>query len=268
MVAFSFTSVIAAVPIVSGQFISEGSASSSPTFPQPIGASPGPTGWAPCATCPDPVLSTLRTKIQGYYRNIQNIEAFTVFFENIGDLNITQELVTKVSNLVSQIPDPFLPDISEIYKYLTCPLTPFALAIDPTKLSALDPEALFRGVLNLYRDYAGEVFENFVNQLEQLAEWQVIRIFFGFIQAIKRMRFDTEQFVEGILIAGLVEATCAETYRDSVFASYTEIAASFNISNFTPVGLTGIEKQLASSLGEAAVKFAGWAIVSAGLDLV
>lgn len=219
---------------------------------------------ANCSTCPEPVIASLSRTVSQALSAVRSLNTYTGIFSTL-TTTIVNEALQKLEALVDAIPDPLPITLPDLVGYLTCPLTPFALLLgDPSELAELDPVAQLERIRGLVTDYANQIRTQFEEALEQLEAWGTIRVFQGYLQAIKRFRFDEEAFAYAIAICAAVEATCEEVYKDSVFEEFVEATTDFSISGIVPAGLQGTSKQITDLLGKAELKLQGWSLVASG----
>ncbi len=110
--------------------------------------------------CPDIVVAVVDDEVRYVMLRVARIWTLsTLFSRMLADASATLIDIAqrRLAELNSLIPEP--PVISPQFytDLLTCPLTPFALTIDPTLLSTLDPRAVVTEVQQLAKHYRGRI---------------------------------------------------------------------------------------------------------------
>lgn len=217
-----------------------------------------------CPNCEDQVLSALARRTLVALRQVRSLKSYTEQFASLGDV-VLRQAVDDVRTLVNAIPTPVPITFASIPTYITCPLLPLAVdVVDIASLQKLDPRSQLDRIRQLTAGWVGEVRANYERALKQLDTWQTVRLFKTYVDAIKRFGLDATALADAVLIATSVQTVCPDTYPGSVFEEFVEETTGFSVTGIVPSGLAGHAGDLATSLGEAEVKFTGWAIVAAG----
>lgn len=209
-----------------------------------------------CESCPDAVTFTLRDVVQTELDNIRSIKNLSTAISRALQ-DVAQLAVDTVERAIDLI--PVLPglDFSEIIGYLTCPLTPLALAVDFDQFaSALDPtvqlqrlKALGRSVLNNAR----REFEAFLDASDYR---QVIGIARKFANEFLRIRFNPASFAKAVVISATVLAVCGrEEYEAGPYLEFANELTNFSLTGPIPSGLDVNVSALLQRLIEAETRF-------------
>lgn len=209
-----------------------------------------------CSNCPDAVTFTLRDIVQTELDNIRSIKNLSTSISRALQ-DVAQLAVDTVERAIDLI--PVLPglDFTEILGYLTCPLTPLALAVDFEQFaSALDPtvqlqrlKALGRSVLNNAR----REFEAFLAASDYR---QIIGIARKFANEFLRIRFNPASFAKAVVISATVLAVCGqEEYEAGPYLEFANELTNFSLTGPIPSGLDVNVSALLQRLIEAETRF-------------
>lgn len=209
-----------------------------------------------CSNCPDAVTFTLRDIVQTELDNVRSIKNLSTSISRALQ-DVAQLAVDTVERAIDLI--PVLPglDFTEILGYLTCPLTPLALAVDFEQFAnALDPtvqlqrlKALGRSVLNNAR----REFEAFLAASDYR---QIIGIARKFANEFLRIRFNPVSFAKAVVISATVLAVCGqEEYEAGPYLEFANELTNFSLTGPIPSGLDVNVSALLQRLIEAETRF-------------
>jgi hypothetical protein len=219
-----------------------------------------------CSYCPEPVLSTLREYITDTYKALRDVKKLATILK-VAATSITAEALAALKIIVDAIPLPLVLNPIDILKYLTCPLTPLAIFIDPTLINQIDPRTLIARIRAQLAAYVAEIEDNFEEALRKLSVWTTIKTIREFVKACFRGVLGSPlKILDALLICGLVQATCPKVYEGSIFKDYMDIFTTFDTSSVFPLpsDFSGPLREACALLGEAYVKIAAWTIVAGG----
>ena len=219
-----------------------------------------------CSYCPEPVLSTLREYISEPYKAFRDVKKLSTILK-VAATSLTTEALAALKIIVDAIPFPLVLNPIDILKYLTCPLTPLAITVDPTLINQIDPRTLIAKIRSQLAAYVAEIEDNFEEALRKLEVWTTIKTVRDFIKACMRTILSRPRgLLDAVIVCGLVQATCPKVYKDSVFNDFMDIFTTFDTSSVLPLpaDFTGPLKEACVLLATAYMKIAAWTIVAGG----
>lgn len=210
-----------------------------------------------CGTCPDAVTQTLRRKVRAESDKLAAIIDATSFF-NDAFRSITGSAVNSVGSAVNAIPSPSPLDFFDLLAYVTCPLTPLALAVDDiSELTSLDPEAQMKRVRSLGSGDIANARRVYENALRTSPDAAVISQARRYEQKLRRLQFSATSFAEAMVISATVFTTCGqEEFEEGGFNTFVQLAQGFSFTGGVP---STLDQNLAAltqrlSIGEAKFK--------------
>ena len=208
-----------------------------------------------CGTCPDAVTFTLRRIVQDQLDNVRSIKSLTDALSRalqdiagLADLDIT--------GLLDGIPDIPAIDFTDILGYLTCPLTPLALALDLSQIQALDPTVQLQKLKRLAQSEIEQARATFEDALTASPYRQLINIARRFATEITRIRFDEVRFAEAVLISATVLAVCGtDEYQDGPYQDFANEVQDFSFVGGVPADLETNVAAIVQKLVQSELKF-------------
>ena len=210
----------------------------------------------PCRTCPDAVIYTLRDIVQTELDKVRALKNLsTTVSRALQDVALLAiETVDAALNLIPTIPGL---DFSEILGYLTCPLTPLALAVDFDQFaSALDPTVQLQRLKSLARATLNATRREFEAFLDASDFRQVIGLARRYAGEFTRVKFDVVSFSKAIVISATVLAVCGEEeYTEGPYLEFANELTTFSLTAGIPSGIDSNVAVLLQKLIEAETRF-------------
>lgn len=209
-----------------------------------------------CGTCPDAVTFTLRSKVEIALDQVRSIKELSFNYNRaLQDVAGLAEGV--VASIAAAIPDVPGLDFGDILGYLTCPLTPLALALgNLNEFTELDPRvqlARLRGLIRAEIEYARRGFED---ALAQIDFRNVVDIARKYVNEFLRIRFDAVAFAEAVVITATVYAVCGEDeYVEGPYLDFANEVQDFSLTGGVPSSLDVNVAAIVQRLLEAETKF-------------
>lgn len=209
-----------------------------------------------CSGCPDAVTYTLRDVVQvelDKVRAIKNLS--TVVSRALQDTAaLAIETLDAALDLIPTLPGI---DFTEILSYLTCPLTPLALAVDFDQFaSALDPTVQLQRLKALGRASLNAARREFEAFLDASDFKQIIGLARRYAGEFTRIKFDAVSFAKAIVISATVLAVCGEDeYRDGPYLEFANELTNFSLTAGVPTGIDTNVAALLQRLIEAESRF-------------
>jgi hypothetical protein len=100
-----------------------------------------------CKTCPDQITEVIAANVRETMARVQRIQRLTSIFQRIlADIAGAYFDVIKrrLDELYALIPEPPIADLKFYQALVTCPLTPLAMAIEPSLIALIDPRELIK----------------------------------------------------------------------------------------------------------------------------
>jgi hypothetical protein len=212
-----------------------------------------------CTDCPEYIRSAVRRPVQDALDQVRSVKNITQFL-NAAIAGKVGNAAASVAAVIATIPLPPVLDVSEIVSTITCPLTPVALALDPTLLAALDPRVVVQPLQNTFAQFVRDLMRSYDDALEALAEASVVSIIRRVFDDIKNINFDAANLAKAIAITAYVETTCPEEYADGPYQDLDAELTDFTLDKgFVPVDqLEDDVRDVMLELGEGELKIAAW----------
>lgn len=208
-----------------------------------------------CGTCPDAVTFTLRRLVQDQLDNVRSIKSLTDSL-NRALQDIASLADFDIQSLLDNIPAVPSIDFTDILGYLTCPLTPLALALDLTQIQALDPVVQLQKLKRLAQAEIEQARRAFEDALNASPFNQLIRIAQRFAAEITRIRFDEIRFAEAVLITATVLAVCGEDeYVEGPYQDFANEVQDFSFVGGVPADLDNNVATIVQKLVQSELNF-------------
>lgn len=205
--------------------------------------------------CPDPVVYTLRGRVQRELDKVLAIKTATGFF-NSATKDVVGGAGPDIDNAVAAIPSAGDLDFTDILEYLTCPLTPLALGLNLTDLSALDPTLLLNKVKGLRSGELENARKSYETSLSSSPSGGLIKIARKYTNELLRLQFDATSFTEAVIISATVLALCgSEEYEAGPYAAFANATSDFSFQNGVPSTLDQNAAAIVQKLLTAEAKF-------------
>lgn len=209
-----------------------------------------------CENCPDAVTFTLRDIVQTELDKIQALKNLsTVVSRALQDVAaLAIETIDAALELIPTLPGL---NFSEILGYLTCPLTPLALAVDFEQFaSTLDPTVQLQRIKSLGRaslNASRRAYEDFLAASDFR---QVIGLARRYSGEFTRIKFDAVSFAKAIVISATVLAVCGQTeYQEGPYQEFANELTTFSLTGGIPSGIDVNVAALLQRLIEAETRF-------------
>lgn len=208
-----------------------------------------------CGTCPDAVTFTLRRIVQEQLDNVRSIKSLTDSLSRaLQDIAGLADL--DIQGLLDGIPEIPTIDFTEILGYLTCPLTPLALALDITQIQALDPNVQLQKLKRLAQSSIEQARAAFETALDESPFRQLINIARRFATEITRIRFDEIRFAEAVLVSATVLAVCGTgEYEAGPYLEFANEVQDFSFVGGVPADLDANVAAIVQKLVQSELKF-------------
>lgn len=209
-----------------------------------------------CGTCPSAVTATLRRRVQAELDKLSSIVRLTdVFNASYGTVAGTG--FADVNSAVSSIPSPHNLNLAEIIQYVTCPLTPLALALgDLDDLLNLDPAAQVQKVKSLSSGDIDAARKNYESVLTNSPNGKLISQIRKYERELRRVQFDASSFAEALVICATVQVVCGnEEFVTGPFQSFAALADGFSFVGGVPSTLDQNLAALVQKLKQGEDKF-------------
>ncbi len=187
-----------------------------------------------CGTCPDAVVRTLRRRVNdalGQVRAIRSLSgAFSRVLQDVAGL-----AADEVSSAVNGIPTVPGIGLDDILGYLTCPLTPLAIALEPEDFEALDPRVQLSKLKELIGSEVDAARASYEGALDNSVYAGVLSIARRYANEFIRIGFDEVVFAEAILVAASVLALCGEEeYTSGGYVEFANEIEGFSLTGGLP----------------------------------
>lgn len=210
-----------------------------------------------CATCPDPVIFSLRRKVEDELNKLARvIQLGGIFSDFLGQVaGIPFE---DVNAAVNAIPNPIPLNPLDILAYITCPLTPLALALtDLDELLEGTIESQERRLRRLLSGTVSNARQAYELALTNTPNAKLIQACRRYQRELQRLRFDAESFAEAVVIVASVQAVCGdEEFLEGPYQRFAELANGFSFVGGVPGNLDQNLAALIQKLNEGEAKLA------------
>jgi hypothetical protein len=209
-----------------------------------------------CANCPDAVTFTLRNKVRATLDSVRSIKSLTDAFSR-ALREIAGLAFLDIEALLNAIPDIPVIDFTDILAYLTCPLTPLAIAVDDiSEFEDVNPNAqlsTFKSLAKAEIDEARRAYEDTIRTSDFR---QVINIARNYANELVRARFNEAAFAEGLLIAATVLGVCGEDeYQEGPYQDFANEVQGFSLTGGIPSDLDPNAAAIVQRLVQSEEKF-------------
>jgi hypothetical protein len=225
-----------------------------------------------CATCPDPVKSVLRRRVNLDLQRVRAIKQMTTAVNRL-----VTELADKVTadlslliQLVGNIPEPVI-DISELINWLTCPLLPIAILEDQrvgqAAFDALDPAVQIQKLKSMLAAYVEDLNNIYRTALRALNSYDIIALLQKYLDELKRIDLDAESFARSVAITatvaglGQADAGCLTEFNEGPYAEFAQEITTFSFTGLYPTGFNANVATVMNHLAEAERKLSGWRVL-------
>lgn len=222
---------------------------------------PGP-GEDACTNCPDYISAAVEAPVRFALGQVRTIKKRTKFVNDAlrGKVAAVQ---SAVQALVDDIPVPPVFDLSEILATFTCPLTPVAIALDPSLLVQFDPRTLWKRIQDQFRAFLSQLVSDYENGLSTVEGFDIVKIAKAYFEDLKRTEFDTTAFVKAVAISAYVLGICPITHAAGVYAEFDAEVADFDLFGFIPIeSLDDDVRDFMLVLMEGETKLEAWRIAA------
>jgi hypothetical protein len=161
-----------------------------------------------------------------------------------------------IDSALATIPTASPLNYLDLVQYLTCPLTPLALGLSITDISALDPTIALNKVKGLRSGEIEHARSNYEGVLSSSANSGLIRIARKYVNELLRLQFNSSSFTEAVIISATVLATCGtDEYTAGPYAAFANAVTDFSFQNGVPTGLDQNAAAIVQKLLSAEAKF-------------
>lgn len=208
-----------------------------------------------CGTCPDEVVSVLRSRVRRELDKLVAIIRMTSFFNDaIGA--IAGVGVSAVNAAVGAIPSPLSLDFLSLLGYLTCPLTPLALGVDAIEdVSSGDRNTQLKAIQSLGTGTIDKSRRAYEDTLNNSPNAKLIRQSRKYERSLRQIGFNAESFAEAVLITATVQSVCDDDEFEDVFERFAVQSSSFSFVGGVPGTLDTNLAAMVQGLGTGELKF-------------
>jgi hypothetical protein len=146
------------------------------------------------------------------------------------EVNFDTGMTVDITDALANIPVIPVPNLGTVLSYLTCPLTPLALVVDPSKFSGLDPRAALAQIRKMYGEQIQQAVNNYIRCLDASVHFRMINRLQYVIVEWRRLKLDPTALAKAVVITATVKATCGYT-ATSVFGRFEEIMRTFALGS-------------------------------------
>lgn len=211
--------------------------------------------------CPDPVIQTLRAVVQTELNRVRQILRLSGFFETLSD-EALGEAGVDIDAAVNVIPSPISFDVGEIASYLTCPLTPLALACiilnddDGGGFGNQSPTSQVSRLKALYRRFIDDARNAYEQLLDDAPSASTIRIARRYERNLSRVGLTAASFAKAVTVTATVLDVCGEEeYTAGPYQDFANVAQGFDFVGGIPNSISGNAAALVSKLTAGETKF-------------
>jgi hypothetical protein len=205
--------------------------------------------------CPDAVVYALRGRVQRELDKVLAIKNATGLF-NRASKDVIGNAAGDIDSALATIPTASPLNYLDLVQYLTCPLTPLALGLSITDISALDPTIALNKVKGLRSGEIEHARSNYEGVLSSSANSGLIRIARKYVNELLRLQFNSSSFTEAVIISATVLATCGtDEYTAGPYAAFANAVTDFSFQNGVPTGLDQNAAAIVQKLLSAEAKF-------------
>lgn len=222
---------------------------------------PGP-GEDACTNCPDYISAPVEAAVAFALQQVRTIKKRTRLVNEAlrGKMAAVQ---AAVQALVDDIPIPPFFDLSEILATFTCPLTPVAIALDPSLLVQIDPRTIWKRIQDQFRSLLSQLTADYENGLSVVEGFDLVKIGKNYFEDLKRTEFDATAFAKAVGISAYVLAICPITHAAGVYAEFDAEITDFDLSGFIPINsLNDDVRDFMLVLMEGETKLEAWRIAA------
>lgn len=223
---------------------------------------PGP-GEDACTNCPDYISAPVEAAVAFALGQVRTIKKRTAYINAALVNKITGPLQAAVQAVVDAIPVPPFFDLSEILATFTCPLTPVAIALDPSLIVQLDPRTIWKRIQDQFRSLLSQLTADYENGLSTVEGFDLVKIGKNYFEDLKRTEFDSNAFIKAVGISAYVLAICPITHAAGVYAEFDVEITDFDLSGFIPIdSLDAAVRDFMLVLMEGETKLEAWRIAA------
>lgn len=209
-----------------------------------------------CGTCPDAVISVLRTRVRAELNKLVAVTRMTSFFNDaLGD--VAGIGVTDVGNAVDAIPSPVSTNFLDLLGFVTCPLTPLALGLGAiSDLTDGDLNTQLKAVQSLGTGTIDKARREYEQTLSNSPNSKLIGQCRKYDRQLRQIGFDALSFAEAVLITATVQSVCDDDEFDDIFEDFAVLSVDFSFVGGVPGTLDNNLAAMIQRLGAGEAKFA------------
>lgn len=231
--------------------------------------------------CPLSVETTLAFHVQKSLDQITRIKYLTNVFNDVFKI-IVRDVTDDLQAWINTIPDPPIFTLTELAKFITCPLTPMALlastsvlrktdgsgnvqiALDVSLLQREDPRILYYFFASFIETAVTNVKTQYKVDTDNLRSRLLIRKIQTYLREIRRTLADPFDFAVtypiSLGIVSYIKATCPEVYEDSrwPYKAFVNELADWDFNGLVPANLDSAVSAIVSKVAQAEAKIQAW----------
>jgi hypothetical protein len=213
--------------------------------------------------CPQIVLDTVAANVGVTLARINQMKYLTTMFDRL----FVQVLVSITDDLdawIGRIPIPPTFDLSEIIAFLTCPMTPLAVSIDPSILATQDPRLTYMLITKELKATVRNVIGAYEADTARLQSAVLVQLIQKYVREIQRTLGDPYQFaIDYPLTLGyvtFVEETCPEIYANPLYPyqAFVEAISDWSFDGVLPSGISPSVQGVVDKVAEAETRIQAW----------
>jgi hypothetical protein len=216
---------------------------------------------AGCDSCPDYIISAVARPVEAALTQVRSVkkvvEKFNALVRHMRS-DVLAQLVDDIRSIADQLPPAPVLNLGDIIGILTCPLTPFALMVDPTYLAKLDPARVVEMIKQSMQSYLNEIVRTWVNGLRSLPTWPSIKPFFDFFNALRRVNLNTLLLAEATALSLAVRGLCRDVYEEGPFSDFDEAMSGFSVAGVVPSNVADDAKSVLTEVQVGELKIQAW----------
>ncbi len=213
-----------------------------------------------CSDCPIIVVETVAFTVRQVLAQVQALKALVDGYNSLLSA-IADKIVDDLNGLVDLIPDPPLLDLPDIAAYLTCPLTPLAVA---NVLIAGDPRTIAMELRRLASRANISIQADYLVSLRELTSSELVFIVQRFVREVYRVVGDITTFTRRYPLAlancAYVRVACPTTYEDPryPFKALVEELTNWSFNGVLPSGIDPKAEAVCGLVARAELKLVAW----------
>lgn len=217
-----------------------------------------------CSNCPAQVINVIAGQVSDILGRVERMQELTVNFNAAFLRTLTVTIQDDLNAWIAAIPLPPVIDLTSILAYLTCPLTPLALNIDPLLLANMDPRQLYYLLVDEWNQTAIDVNAAYIQSTANLNSARLIQFAQLYMQELYQTMGDPFEFQLNLATAtgytAYISQVCPDLYINPQypFAAFTAAITDFTFNGLLPNGIDPAVLPVLNMVVEAETRILGW----------